>query len=158
MSATASMSSRHHTMKESLSMKDSISTLAVDAASCALRRGDVCRAVELLEQGMTLIWTQMARLHAPIDILQERGDHAAALMKKFRDLNSLLKNPPAHHGKQNFVEPFKSAFLMRDEPLELLDISHMDLLYFFQVLRLQWVSPTLPTKSFTWRLAYSFLG
>ncbi|KAG1732639.1 CHAT domain-containing protein, partial [Suillus paluster] len=33
----------------------------------------------------------------------------------------------ACHGTQNFAEPFKSAFPMRDQPLELLDISHMDL-------------------------------
>jgi hypothetical protein len=36
-------------------------TLAVDAASREIRSGDVRRAVELLEQGRTLIWTQMAR-------------------------------------------------------------------------------------------------
>ncbi|KAG2133517.1 hypothetical protein BD769DRAFT_1774633 [Suillus cothurnatus] len=47
MSTTASVSSRHNIMKHFSS------TLAVDAASCALRSGDVCRAVELLEQGRT---------------------------------------------------------------------------------------------------------
>ncbi|KAG2741644.1 hypothetical protein P692DRAFT_20750279, partial [Suillus brevipes Sb2] len=40
MSATASVSSRHS------AMKDFPSTLAVDAASCALRSGDVRRAAE----------------------------------------------------------------------------------------------------------------
>ncbi|KAG1870207.1 CHAT domain-containing protein [Suillus subalutaceus] len=72
-------------------------TLAVNAASCALRSGDVCRAVELLEQGRTLIWTQMTRLRTPLDSLQTRGDHAVALMKRFRDLSSLLGKPPASH-------------------------------------------------------------
>ncbi|KAG1732868.1 uncharacterized protein EDB91DRAFT_1057825 [Suillus paluster] len=90
MSATASVSSRHHTMK------NFPSTLAVDAASCALRRGDVCRAVELLEQGRTLIWTQMARFRTPLDNLQDHGAHAEALMKKFRDLSSILDRPPNH--------------------------------------------------------------
>jgi len=33
----------------------------------------------------------------------------------------------ACHGIQDFAEPFKSAFLMRDEPLTLLDITQMDL-------------------------------
>ncbi|KAJ8582404.1 hypothetical protein M405DRAFT_885320 [Rhizopogon salebrosus TDB-379] len=79
-SATDSMSSRHHMMK------DFQPTLAVDAASCALRHDDVCRAVELLEQGRTLIWTQMARFRMPIEGLQERGDHADGLVKKFREL------------------------------------------------------------------------
>jgi hypothetical protein len=63
MSATASVSSRHS------AMKDFPSTLAVDAASCALRSGDVCRAVELLEQGRTIIWTQMTRFRTPLDNL-----------------------------------------------------------------------------------------
>jgi hypothetical protein len=49
---------------------------AVDAVSCALRSGDVGRTVELLEQGRTTIWTQMARLRTPFDSLQTRGDHA----------------------------------------------------------------------------------
>jgi hypothetical protein len=91
MSATASVSSRHSVMK------NFPITLAVDAASCALRSGDVRRAVELLEQGRTIIWTQMTRLRMPLDSLQTHGDHAAALMKRFRDLSSLLDKPPASH-------------------------------------------------------------
>ncbi|KAG2742453.1 hypothetical protein P692DRAFT_20750443, partial [Suillus brevipes Sb2] len=91
MSATASVSSRHS------AMKDFPSTLAVDAASCALRSGDVCRAVELLEQGRTIIWTQMTRFRTPLDNLLTHSDHAAALMKRFRDLSSVLDRPPASH-------------------------------------------------------------
>ncbi|KAG2115415.1 hypothetical protein BD769DRAFT_1752789 [Suillus cothurnatus] len=90
MSTTASVSSRHNIMKEFPS------TLAVDAASCALRSGDVRRAVELLEQGRTIIWTQMTRPRTPLESLQTRGDHAAALVKRFRDLGSLLDKPPAN--------------------------------------------------------------
>ncbi|KAG2156326.1 CHAT domain-containing protein [Suillus clintonianus] len=91
MSARASVSSRHNVMKYFPN------TLAVDAASCALRSGDVCRAIELLEQGRTLIWTQMTRLRTPLDGLQDLGDHAVALMKKFRDLSSLLNTPPMNY-------------------------------------------------------------
>ncbi|KAG2141110.1 CHAT domain-containing protein [Suillus clintonianus] len=90
MSATASVSSRHNVMK------DFPNTLAVDAASCALRSGDACRAVELLEQGRTVIWTQMTRLRTPLDGLQDLGDHAVALMKKFRHFGSLLDAPPTN--------------------------------------------------------------
>jgi len=92
-STTASISSRHNILK------DLPSTLAVDAASCALRSSDVCRAVELLEQGRTIIWTQMTRLRTPLDSLQKRGDHAAALVKQFRDLSSLLNKPPANYSE-----------------------------------------------------------
>jgi CHAT domain-containing protein len=93
MSTTASVSSRHNIMKEFPS------TLAVDAASCALRSGDVRRAVELLEQGRTIIWTQMTRFRTPLDSLQTCGDDAAALVKKFRDLSSLLDKPPANYSE-----------------------------------------------------------
>ncbi|OJA10755.1 hypothetical protein AZE42_04254 [Rhizopogon vesiculosus] len=91
MSATASVSSRHQ------SMKLFPRTLAIDAASYALRVGDVSRAVELLEQGRTLIWTQMARFRTPVDSLLERGDHTQALVTKFRELSFLLDKPPAEH-------------------------------------------------------------
>ncbi|KAG1841251.1 CHAT domain-containing protein [Suillus subluteus] len=87
----ASVSSRHNAMKNFPNM------LAMDAASCALRSGDVCCAVELLEQGRTVIWTQMTRFCMPLDSLQTRGDHAVALMKRFRDLSSLLDKPPVSH-------------------------------------------------------------
>ncbi|KAG1724870.1 CHAT domain-containing protein [Suillus lakei] len=92
-STTASVAARHKVVK------DLPSTLAVDAASCALRRGDARRAVELLEQGRTVIWTQMTRLRTPLDNLQTRGDHAVALRDKFRTLSFLLDKPPA-----NFTE------------------------------------------------------
>ncbi|KAG1791600.1 TPR-like protein [Suillus plorans] len=93
MSVTASVSSRHNAMKEFSR------TLAVDAASCALRSGDVRRAVELLEQGRTIIWTQMARLRTPLDSLQTCGDHAVTLMKRFRDLSFRLDKPYASHSE-----------------------------------------------------------
>ncbi|KAG1789916.1 CHAT domain-containing protein [Suillus variegatus] len=93
MSVTASVSSRHNVMKEFPR------TLAADAASCALRSGDARRAIELLEQGRTIIWTQMARLRTPLDSLETCGDHAVALMKKFRHLSSLLDKPPASHSE-----------------------------------------------------------
>ncbi|KAF8833379.1 hypothetical protein BDN67DRAFT_976637 [Paxillus ammoniavirescens] len=54
LSATASISARHQARMVFPA------NLAVDAASCALRCGDICRALELLEQGRTTLWTQMA--------------------------------------------------------------------------------------------------
>ncbi|KIK35846.1 hypothetical protein CY34DRAFT_557369 [Suillus luteus UH-Slu-Lm8-n1] len=49
---------------------------------------------------------------------------------KTRALRVLRDNTWLHfscHGTQNFDDPFKSAFLMRDQPLSLLDITQMDL-------------------------------
>ncbi|KAG2159005.1 CHAT domain-containing protein [Suillus bovinus] len=91
MSVTASVSSRHNIMKEFPSI------IVVDTASCALHSGDVGRAVELLEQGRTIIWNQMTRLRTPLDGLQTYDDHAVTLMKRFSDLSSLLDKPPASH-------------------------------------------------------------
>ncbi|KAG2066684.1 hypothetical protein BDR04DRAFT_1121026 [Suillus decipiens] len=71
--AKASLSSRHN------AMKDFPRTLAIDAASCALRSGDI------------------TRLRTPVDSLQTRGDHAVTLMKRFRDLSSLLDKPSVRH-------------------------------------------------------------
>ncbi|KIK40003.1 hypothetical protein CY34DRAFT_291493 [Suillus luteus UH-Slu-Lm8-n1] len=85
MSATASVSSRHS------AMMDFPPTLAADAASCAIRSGDVRRAVELLERGRTLIWTQMARFRTPLDNLP------LALAKTFRDISLLLDKPPTNY-------------------------------------------------------------
>ncbi|KAG1732871.1 CHAT domain-containing protein, partial [Suillus paluster] len=68
----------------------------------------------------------------------------------------------ACHGSQNLVEPFKSAFLMRDEELQLQDISHTDLsrheFAFLSACQTAVVTSKLLTKQFTWRLAYNFLG
>jgi CHAT domain-containing protein len=49
---------------------------------------------------------------------------------KSRALRALRDNTWLHfscHGTQNFDDPFKSAFLMRDQPLSLLDITQTDL-------------------------------
>ncbi|KAG2738274.1 hypothetical protein P692DRAFT_20882755 [Suillus brevipes Sb2] len=49
---------------------------------------------------------------------------------KSRALRALRDNTWLHlscHGTQTFDDPFKSAFLMRDQPLSLLDITQMDL-------------------------------
>ncbi|KAG1858286.1 CHAT domain-containing protein [Suillus tomentosus] len=49
---------------------------------------------------------------------------------KSRALCALRENTWFHlacHGMQRFDEPFESAFLMRDQPLSLLDIAQMDL-------------------------------
>ncbi|KAG2156443.1 TPR-like protein [Suillus bovinus] len=94
-SVTASVSSRRDAIKGS-----PCTVIGVLAASCALHSGDVHRAVEFLEQGRTVIWTQMIRLRTPLDRLQTCDDHAATLMKRFRDLSSILDKPPANHSKE----------------------------------------------------------
>ncbi|KAH7884138.1 CHAT domain-containing protein [Phlebopus sp. FC_14] len=87
-SAAASISDRHQTMKHFPV------SLAVDAASCALRRGDVPHGLELLEQGRVLLWNQMVRFRTALDDLPSRDNHAAALAQRFRELSFLLSRQP----------------------------------------------------------------
>ncbi|KIJ58089.1 hypothetical protein HYDPIDRAFT_34504, partial [Hydnomerulius pinastri MD-312] len=86
-SATASVSARHQARKHFPP------DLSVNAASCALRQGDVCRAVELLEQGRALHWAQIARFRTSLDDLRSRDPLAEALVKRFRDLSAMLDRP-----------------------------------------------------------------
>ncbi|KIJ60793.1 hypothetical protein HYDPIDRAFT_32006 [Hydnomerulius pinastri MD-312] len=88
-SATASVSSRHQARKHFPP------DLSVNAASCALRQGDVCRAVEFLEQGRAPHWAQIARFRTSLDDLRSRDPCAEVLVKRFRDLSAML-NRPAH--------------------------------------------------------------
>ncbi|KAH8111460.1 CHAT domain-containing protein [Phellopilus nigrolimitatus] len=54
-----------------LSGSNGYPTLVSDAASYAIENGDVAQAVEMLEQGRALIWSQMRGLRTPIDRLAE---------------------------------------------------------------------------------------
>ncbi|KIJ07041.1 hypothetical protein PAXINDRAFT_19757 [Paxillus involutus ATCC 200175] len=72
-SAAMSISSRYDAMKHFPV------DLSVDAASCALRCGNVPHALELLEQGRALLWTQLARFHTLLDDLRTSDPRAVAL-------------------------------------------------------------------------------
>ncbi|KAG2041183.1 CHAT domain-containing protein [Suillus americanus] len=50
--------------------RDAHSLLAVDAASCAIRRDDLRRAVELVEQGRGQQWSLASRLRTPLEDLE----------------------------------------------------------------------------------------
>jgi hypothetical protein len=62
-----------------------ISSLAVDAFSCSIRCGDLAAAVELVEQGRAVFWTQMVRFHT----LSVSGGEALA--KEFIRLSFSLR-------------------------------------------------------------------
>ncbi|KIJ19490.1 hypothetical protein PAXINDRAFT_166649 [Paxillus involutus ATCC 200175] len=88
-SAAASISSRYDAMKHFPV------DLSVDAASCALHCGNVPHALELLEQGRALLWTQLARFHTLLDNLRSSDPRAALLVQRFQELSSILKTEPA---------------------------------------------------------------
>ncbi|KAF8840462.1 TPR-like protein [Paxillus ammoniavirescens] len=89
-SAAMSISSRYNAMKHFPV------DLSVDAASCALRCGNVPLALELLEQGRALLWTQLARFHTLLDDLRSSDPRAGPLVKRFQQLSSMLKTQRAH--------------------------------------------------------------
>ncbi|KAH8111130.1 TPR-like protein [Phellopilus nigrolimitatus] len=73
-----------------LSGKNGYPTLASDAASYAIENGEVAQAVEMLEQGRALIWSQMRGLRTPIEQLREVNKGLAdRFLSTSRELESL---------------------------------------------------------------------
>ncbi|KAG2032946.1 hypothetical protein BDR03DRAFT_1014798 [Suillus americanus] len=73
-------------------IREAVSSLATDAFSCSVRRGALTTAVELVEQGRAVFWTQLARFSTPLDELSASGDTGAALAKEFKRLSFRLRN------------------------------------------------------------------
>jgi hypothetical protein len=82
-----SSSSRHFDV-----MRMATASLAVDAFSCSVRHGALTTAVELVEQGRAVFWTQLSRLSSPFDGLSLPGDIGGALAEEFKQLSSHLRN------------------------------------------------------------------
>ncbi|KAH8111128.1 TPR-like protein [Phellopilus nigrolimitatus] len=73
-----------------LSGKNGYPTLASDAASYAIEIGDVAQAVEMLEQGRALIWSQLRGFRTPIEQLREVNKGLAdRFLTTSRELESL---------------------------------------------------------------------
>ncbi|KAG1805922.1 TPR-like protein [Suillus variegatus] len=72
-------------------IKEAVSSLATDAFSCSVRRGALTTAVELLEQGHAVFWTQLARFSTPLDGLSGSGDIGTALAEEFKRLSFCLR-------------------------------------------------------------------
>ncbi|KAG1840956.1 CHAT domain-containing protein [Suillus tomentosus] len=72
--------------------REAVSSLATDAFSCSVRHGALTTAVELVEQGRAVFWTQLARFSTPLDELSVSGDTGAALAEEFRLSSFRLRN------------------------------------------------------------------
>ncbi|KAG1828246.1 CHAT domain-containing protein [Suillus variegatus] len=68
-------------------IREAVSSLATDAFSCSVRHGALTTAVELVEQGRAVFWTQLARFSTPLDELSVSGDTGAALAEEFKRLS-----------------------------------------------------------------------
>ena len=73
-------------------LKKRTSSLAVDAFSAYLRRGAPARAVELLEQGRSVFWSQLTRLRSPLDDVIVAGPTGRNLADEFTRLATLIHN------------------------------------------------------------------
>ena len=73
-------------------VREATSSIAMDAFSCSVRHGALTTAVELLEQGRAVFWTQLSRFRTPVDELSESGDTGEALAAEFQQLSLRLRS------------------------------------------------------------------
>ena len=72
-------------------LKRLTASTAVDAFSACVRHGNVINAVELLEQGRGVFWSQFFRLNPLLDEVVASGDAGSELADRFTRLSSLLR-------------------------------------------------------------------
>ncbi|KAG1861181.1 CHAT domain-containing protein [Suillus subalutaceus] len=81
-------------------------TLPVDAASCAIRRNDLQRAVELEEQGRGQQWSLASRLRTPLDDLKSASP---PLTDKLSELSKRLSNAQGSTGSADRAAADRAA-------------------------------------------------
>ncbi|EJD06604.1 uncharacterized protein FOMMEDRAFT_151880 [Fomitiporia mediterranea MF3/22] len=87
----------HPTLREQhdfLAGKNVYKTLVSEAASLAIEENELEQAVEILEQGRGLLWSQMRGLRTPLDQLAQTNEE---LVDRFRDVNRRLENLVTSH-------------------------------------------------------------
>ncbi|KAG2114887.1 CHAT domain-containing protein [Suillus cothurnatus] len=75
--------------REAATAFDGAQSLPVDAASCAIRRDHLLRAVELVEQGRGQQWSLASRLRTPVEDLESANP---TLAHNYLELSKLLSN------------------------------------------------------------------
>jgi tetratricopeptide (TPR) repeat protein/CHAT domain-containing protein len=73
-------------------LKNVTSSLAVDAFSACLRKRTPVRAVELLEQGRGVFWSQLTRLHSPLGDVIVSSPEGKTLGDEFSRLAFLIRS------------------------------------------------------------------
>jgi hypothetical protein len=71
-------------------IREVTTSLAMDAFLCSARRG-MLTAVELVEQGCAVFWTQFAHFRTPLDELSASGATGKSLAEEFRRLSFNLR-------------------------------------------------------------------
>ncbi|OAX36334.1 TPR-like protein [Rhizopogon vinicolor AM-OR11-026] len=85
--AGLSSSSHHFNL-----VREATSSMAMDAFSCGVRHHALMTAVELVEQGRAVFWTQLSRFHAPADQISASGHMGEALVVEFKELSFHLRS------------------------------------------------------------------
>ena len=93
-STGSTLESLHYRLTSSIRLRR-IHHLAVDAAACATREGRVEMALELLEQGRSLLLTQAGRYRTPVDDLE------GTLADKFRAISAKMEASALASGRQS---------------------------------------------------------
>jgi hypothetical protein len=73
-------------------LKNLTSSFAVDAFSACPRNRAPARAVELLKQGRGVFWSQLTRLHSPLDDFILSSPAGKTLADEFMRLAFLIRN------------------------------------------------------------------
>ncbi|KAI9463831.1 hypothetical protein HD554DRAFT_2316040 [Boletus coccyginus] len=73
-------------------LKQITASTVVDGFSASIRYGNLANAVELLEQGRSIFWSQLTRIRSPLDEVIAFGDTGKKLAAKFTQLASLLRH------------------------------------------------------------------
>ncbi|KAG1759625.1 CHAT domain-containing protein [Suillus occidentalis] len=81
-------------------------SLPVDAASCAIRRGNLPRAVELMEQGRGQQWSLVSRLRTPLEDLESTSPELA---RKVSELNKRLAGAKGSAGSTDRAAADRAA-------------------------------------------------
>ena len=71
------------------------STLTTSAASAAFAQGEVRKALEWLEQGRCLVWSQLNQLRTSLDHLRTHDEHLA---QRFSDISAALEASGSRRG------------------------------------------------------------
>ncbi|KAG1758165.1 CHAT domain-containing protein [Suillus occidentalis] len=92
--------------REAASAFDGAQSLPVDAASCAMRRGNLPRAVELMEQGRGQQWSLVSRLRTPLEDLESTSPELA---RKVSELNKRIAGAQGSSGSTDRAAADRAA-------------------------------------------------
>ena len=88
-------------------LKELVASTAIDAFSACLRHGNPPNAVELLEQGHGVFWSQLIRLCSPLDKVIASGDMGMKLADRLIEsaplLRSVLGTPPTAESQYDWA-------------------------------------------------------